>query len=315
MIRMRILKSCMLVIAALTVASGLMGCNQKSNTLDTVTVTPANQSMARGTTMLFTANGTFTNGMILNWTQVVQWSSSSPSVADVSNAAGLNGIVTSKTTTGTTILTAFDVANNITGTALVTVADPDPVLTILPTGPYMPVGTTYPFSAIASFALVSGGTVTQAITLFASWSSSNTAVAAVGNGIITAGSITGMVTALTTGTTIIQATEPNSGATGTTLVTVTSGPFILIAVGPVNPIISNGTTTQFTAIGSFADGSTTKTLNPNVDASWHWTSSNTWIATIDFYTGLATAVYPGSTLITAIDPITGAAGNTTLYVQ
>jgi hypothetical protein len=307
---MKILKSCILIIAAVTVASGFMGCDQKSNTLETVTVTPATQSMARGTFMLFTANGIFTNGMTLNWTQVVQWSSSKPEVADVSNIAGLNGIVTATTTTGTTILKAFDLANNITGTALVTVADPDPVLTILPIRPYMAVGTAYPFSAIALF---SGGTVTQGITFFASWSSSNTAVATVGNGIITAGSITGVVTtSLTvTGTTIIQATFSDATgsviSTGTTTLTVTSTPLKSIAIDQVNPIISMSTTTQqqFTAIGTFWDGSTTKTLTPNVDASWNWTSSNIGVATIDLYTGLTTSFAPGTTLITAQDPITG----------
>ncbi len=309
---MKILKYCILVIAVVTVASGFMGCNQKSNMLAAVTVTPANQSMVKGTTQLFIATGTFTNGMSLLWSQVVSWSSSSTGVATVDNTAGLNGLVTA-VDYGTAIIAAFDVANNITGTAAVTVMDPDPVLTILPIRPYMAVGTAYPFSAIASFTLVSGETVTQAISSFATWTSLSSGVAEVGNGLISTGSITGLVKALNTGTTIIQATI--SGATGTTMVTVTSGPFILIAVGPVNPFIPNTTTMQFTAVGSFADGQTTETLNPGVVASWNWTSSNTGIATIDFYTGLATAVYPGSTLITAKDPVSGAAGSTTLYVQ
>jgi trimeric autotransporter adhesin len=309
---MKSLKSCILLIAALTAASGFMGCDQKSNMLAAVTVTPADQKMVKGTTQLFIANGIFENGMSLLWSQVVSWSSSSTGVASIDNTAGLNGLVTANNY-GTTVITAFDVANNITGTATVTVVDPDPVLTILPTRPYLAVGTAYPFSAIALF---SGGSVTQTISSFATWNSSSSEVATVGNGLISSGSITGLVTAGTvTGTTIIQAIEPISGATGTTTVTVTSGPFTFIAIEQVNASISNGTTTQFTAIGSFADGQTTKTLTPDVDASWNWTSSNIGIATIDFYTGLATAVYPGSTLITAKDPITGAAGSTTLYVR
>jgi hypothetical protein len=211
----------------------------------------------------------------------------------------------------------FDVVNNLTGTTEVTVRDPDPVLTILPTRPYMAVGTAHPFSAIALF---SNGTVTQAITSFAFWTSSSPEVATIGNGLISTGSITGMVTALTiTGTTIIQAIEPISGATGTTTLTVTSTPMASIAIDQSNPtIISMSTTTlqQFTAVGAFPDGSTTRTLTPNVDASWNWTSSNIGVATIDLYTGLATAVAPGSTIITAKDPITGLAGSpTTLTIQ
>jgi hypothetical protein len=304
---MKILKPCILLTAAVIAVSGLMGCDQKSNTLSAVTVTPVNQYMVKGTTQLFIARGTFTNDMNLLWSQVVIWSSADTTVAEVSNTAGLNGLVTAKDY-GTTIITAFDVANNITGTAAVTVVDPDPVLTIRPTRPYMAVNTVYPFSAIASFTLVSGETFTQAITSFATWTSISPDVAEVGNGLITSGSITGVVTAKTvTGTTIIQAIEPISGATGTTTLTVTSTPFASIAIEQISPIISMSTTTlqQFTAIGSFPDGSTTKTLTPNVDASWNWTSSNTGVATIDLYTGLATAVASGTTLITARDPITG----------
>jgi hypothetical protein len=313
--RMKILRYCILVIAAVTAASGLMGCDQKSNTLATVTVTPANQIMVKDTTQLFIATGTFTNGMTLLWSQVVSWSSSSTDVADVSNILGLNGLVTAHNY-GTAIITVFDVVNNLTGTTEVTVRDPDPVLTILPARPYMAVGTVSPFSAIALF---SGGTVTQTITSFVTWASSSPEIATVSNGLITSGTITGLVTALTiTGTTIIQAIEPISGATGTTTLTITSTPMASIAIDQINPVISMSTTTlqQFTAIGTFVDGSTTKTLTPNVDASWNWTSSNIGVATIDLYTGLATAVAPGTTIITAKDPITGLlSAPTTLTIQ
>src|ERR1700690_1929427 len=118
---MKVLRSCILVVALLAGASGLMGCNNTDDTLAQVTVTPANQMMAKATTQQFTANGTFTNGMIVTWTQVVNWSSSDTSVAKINNTPGLNGIVTSLDY-GTTILTAYDVANNITGTTILTVA-------------------------------------------------------------------------------------------------------------------------------------------------------------------------------------------------
>jgi hypothetical protein len=312
MLRMKILKSCILVVATITVASGFMGCNKTSEKLAQVTITPANQIMAKSTTQQLTANGTFSNGMILNWTQVVSWSSSDTTVATVNNTAGLNGIVTSSTNTGTTIITVFDVANNITGTTLLTVADPDS-LQIIPTNPYMPINAAFQFSAIALF---SGGTVTQIVTNFATWSALTPGLVTIvntsgilGNGMVTAGTVTGA--------TIIQAIEPISGHTGTTTVTITSTPFAAVVIDQVNPIISMSTTTlqQFTAIGTYLDGSTTKTLNPTMDASWNWISSNIGVATIDFYTGLATAVTPGATTITAKDPITGIGGTTTLTIQ
>ncbi len=307
---MKILTFCIAIVSALTAAPVLMGCNQHSSTLESVAVTPANQSLAKGTTQQFTANATFTNGMSLTWSQVVTWSSSNTAVATVSNTAGTNGLVTS-VDYGTAVITAFDAANKISGTAMLTVANPDSI-TVIPTNPYMAVGTTHQFSAIA---LYSGGTVTQVITSFATWTALSPGVAviantpgAIGNGIVTAGAIPG--------TAVIQADDPISGATGTTTLTVTSTPLASIAVSPFNPLISLSTTTlpQFTAIGTFQDGSTTQTLTPSVTASWSWSSSNTGVATIDT-TGFAKSVAAGSATITATDPITGVSGNTTLTLQ
>jgi hypothetical protein len=306
----KVLKSCLLAVAVILAASGFSGCNQTNDTLFSVAVTPDNQSMAKGTTLQFTANGTFTNGMIVPWTQVVTWSSSNTAVATVNNTAGSNGIVTSLGY-GTTIITAYDAANNLSGSATLTVTDPESIM-IFPTNPFMAVGTGHQFSAIALF---SGGTVTQVITTFASWQVSSPDVATItdtpgvdGNGNVTAGA--------NPGTTVIQAVDPTSGATGKTTVTVTSTSIASIAVTPDSPIISLSTPTmQFSAIGTFQDGSTTETLNSSMTASWAWSSSNTGVATIDYYTGIVQAVAAGTANITATDPITGVSGFTTLTLQ
>jgi hypothetical protein len=292
---MKVLKSCILVFALIAGASGLMGCNNTNDTLNQVTVTPATQTMAKGTKQQFSANGTFTNGMVVAWTQVVNWISSDTTVATIDNTPGLNGIVTS-VGYGTTIITAHDVANNITGTAMLTVADPQSVM-IFPANTYIAVGSAHQFSAIALF---SSATITEVITTFATWTTSSPGVATIvntagvaGNGVVTAGAVPGI--------TDLQATDPISGATGTTTITVTSTPIVGLTVSPVTPIIplSTATTQQFTAIGTFQDGS----LTPSLTTAWAWSSSNTAVATIDYYTGLAT------------DLITGVVGSTTLTFQ
>lgn len=310
---MKIFKPCILVVAVITAASGLMGCNQKSHTLTSITVTPANQSMAKGTTQQFTAYATLSDGTTLAWSQVVTWSSSNTAVATVSNTAGSNGLVTAVDLDYGTpvIITALDPENNISGTAMLTVTNPESI-SILPANPYMSVGATHQFAAIASFP---NGTATQVITSSATWTIPPAVATVVytpgvaGNGYVTAGA--------NPGTTIIRANDPVSGVTGTTTLTVTSTPLTSIAIDQINPIISMSTTTlqQFTAIGTFQDGSTTQTLAPNVTASWAWSSSNTGVATIDYYTGLAHAVAPGTATITATDPITDVSGNTTLTFQ
>lgn len=294
------------IISALATAPGLIGCNKHGNNLVSVAVTPATQDMAKGTTQQFTAVGTFSNGMTLAWTQVVAWSSSNAAVATVNNTAGLSGIVTS-VDYGTTVITAYDAANNVAGTAVLTVIQPESI-SILPANPYMSVGATHQFSAIALF---SGGSVTQVISTFASWNASSPGVATIvntpgvsGNGVVTAGAAPG--------TADIQATDPISGATGTTTITVTSTPIVFLAISPVNPIISMSTTTQqqFTAIGTFQDG----TITPSLSTTWSWTSSNTAVATIDA-NGLAQAIATGTITIKATDPITGVAASTVLTLQ
>ena len=85
-----------------------------------------------------------------------------------------------------------------------------------------------------------------------------------------------------------------------------------IAVTPANPSIGTGTTQQFTATGTYSDGST-----QNITSQATWTSSSP-AATIDNQPsspsrGLATGVSAGTTTITAA--LSGISGITTLAVQ
>ena len=80
-----------------------------------------------------------------------------------------------------------------------------------------------------------------------------------------------------------------------------------IAVTPANSNIVIGATRQFTAIGTYSDGST-----QNVTSQAIWISSNTGVATINA-TGLAMGVATGITTISAT--LAGVIGTTTLTVQ
>jgi hypothetical protein len=78
---------------------------------------------------------------------------------------------------------------------------------------------------------------------------------------------------------------------------VNAATLIAIAVTPSNPSISQGAKQQFTATGTYSDG-TTQTLTTTVT----WNSSTAGVATISNAAGsqgLATAVAAGSTTITA----------------
>ncbi len=80
-----------------------------------------------------------------------------------------------------------------------------------------------------------------------------------------------------------------------------------IAVTPATPSIAVGTAQQFTATGTYSDGST-----QNVTSQATWASSSTAVATINS-AGLATGVGAGSTNISAT--LSSVTGNTLLTVQ
>lgn len=109
---------------------------------------------------------------------------------------------------------------------------------------------------------------------------------------------TGVATALAVGPTQITATFGSVTSNAAALNVV---PAVLtgIVVTPDNDTRAQGRTRQFTATGSYSDGS-----NANVTAFVNWTSSVPGFATIGLNTGFATAVAPGTTVITATDPAT-----------
>lgn len=113
--------------------------------------------------------------------------------------------------------------------------------------------------------------------------------------------VTGMLAALslltgacssarTTLTGIIPRTTP----TTTTTQTTTTANLVSIAITQTSPVqILLGATEQFTAVGTYSDGTTA-----DCTYSVIWNSSDATIATISYY-GLATAVTLGNTDITA----------------
>ena len=87
----------------------------------------------------------------------------------------------------------------------------------------------------------------------------------------------------------------------------TSTKLTSIAVTPANPSILTGASQQFTATGTYLDGSVR-----DITSQVTWTSSNTAVATINAG-GLATGVSDGTTIISAL--LAGVMGSTVLSVQ
>lgn len=93
----------------------------------------------------------------------------------------------------------------------------------------------------------------------------------------------------------------NSGGTNSSTATLIS-----VTLTPLTPSLARGSTQQFTALGSYSDGTTV-----DISSQLTWTSSNTAVATV-IAGGLATAQGLGSALISATSGTIS--GSTTLNV-
>jgi hypothetical protein len=249
--------------------------------LVSIAISPLDATIPLGATQQFTATGTYSDGTTQDVTATGHWTSTSATVATISNSAGKQGLATSKSAGTTTIgITLNAVSSSVTLTvspvALVTIA-------ITPPAPTISLGTTQQFTATGTY---SDGS-TQAITAVVTWSSSAATVATISN---TAGS-NGLATSAGVGSAIITATSGTVSATAT--LTVGSAALESLAISPLNPTILVGGTAQFTATGTFTDGST-----QDETASVTWSSDTPAVASISAG-GLATGIGPGIAHITA----------------
>ncbi len=264
-----------------------------------VAVSSTSASIAKGTTVQFTATGTLTDNSTQNVTGSVTWSSSNTSVVsiNVNGASGLAmGLVAGSSQITASVTNAL---GTVSASATLTVTNATLTsINVTPTdltgNSSIPLGTVQQFTATGTFSDNS----TQNITGTVVWSTSPASVASI--------TTSGLATATDLGTFTVTAT---SGAiSGSVSATVSASNLTSIAVLPANPIIAQNTTQQFSATGTFSDGST-----HNLTADVTWTSSDTTDAPIGSASGLAKGLAPesGATITATLGTISG---TTTLEV-
>jgi hypothetical protein len=261
--------------------------------LVSIAVTPANPSVAVGLTQQFTATGTFTDSSTQNLTNSVKWTTSNTTATTISPSGLALGLVT-----GSATIQAA--SGSITGsTTLVVTSAALSSIAVTPTTPTIAQGVTQQFTATGTYTDSS----TQDITSSVTWSSSKTSVATI--------SSAGLATAGVSGDSTIQAAYKSvtGTITGTTTLTVSSATLSSIAVTPPNASIAQGLTEQFTATGTYSDGST-----HDLTTTVTWSSLNKTIATIAA-SGLAKAVAVGTATIQAQAAFGSTSGTTTLTVN
>ena len=243
-------------------------------TLVSISVTPLSLSLPKGVSQQFTAAGVYTDGSTQNITSSVQWTSSVPSVVSISTSGNGEGIAT-----GTAQITASAPGTGISGQSAVTVGAAALVsIAVTPTNAAIALGTAQQFAAVGTYTDGS----TQDLTASVLWSSSDTAIATIGG--------TGQAVSSAAGSTTITAT---SGAiAGSTALMVNAAALVSIAVTPAIPSVPLGETKQFTATGTFADGSIQDLTN-----TVSWSSSDSTVATISMTSptrGLAQTLATGN---------------------
>ena len=265
--------------------------------LVSIAVTPASPSLPVGEIQQFKATGTFTDGSKQDLTQSATWTSSAATIAPISPAGLANGVVV-----GSTTITAASgtIPGTIQGSTTVTVVPPVLIsIAVAPANASITVVNTQPFTATGTY---SDGS-TQDLTSTTTWSSLAPGVATITSA--------GLATGVAVGTSTISATT--GSITGSTMLTVLAPVLVSIAVNPGNPSIAVGSTQQFTATGTYNNGTT-----QDLTSTATWSSSSPAVATIGSppSQNLATTVGVGTTTISATSSATSGtiSGSTTLTV-
>ena len=265
-------------------SGGSSGSGGSIATLTGITILPANPSIPLNTTEALTATGSYSDGSSADITSRVTWVSSSPATASVTTTGEVTAVAAGSTTITATL-------GGVSQSTVVTVTAPTITsISVGPDGPTLPIGITEQFVATAIYSDGSTADLTAGV----AWSSSTASVATIDS--------TGLASLVGAGTTTITATV--GALSDSTTVTVVNAHLTSLTLSPATATMAAGTAQQFTATGTFDDGSTQ--ILPSVQ----WSSSAQGTLTVDS-SGLVTAVAAGTATLNATSgSITGTASIT-----
>jgi hypothetical protein len=272
--------------------------------LDSISVSPPETTITLGQKQQLTAMGTFSDGKKKEVTQSIIWGSSASSVAFLEDPVGSPGTVTSAAT-GSTIITAKDPKTGVIGTTSLTVSEARLIsFDLSPNNPTIALGTDLPISATGTF---SDGS-THEITTGLLWASSNQSVIQIND----SAASKGMIHTKSVGSAVITATDPETGLTGSSTISVKKASIVSLSILQKNPVIPLGKTKQFMVRCKYSDGS-----SHVLKSSVSWSSSNPAVAQFKAngnQAGVAQSKTTGTTNITATAPQTGISTTTTLTI-
>jgi len=267
-----------------------------------LTVKPAALEIAIGDVILLTAEATFADGSTANVSELVDWSSSGPGVARVSNRRGTKGRVLGRST-GQASIIVRDPLSGVSsgqsgGNAIIAVLGRLTALQVEPVDRRIEVGESRNFHAIGTF----NSGATRDLTQIVSWTSSNPAVASVSDDIATRGRVAAISPGVVTISVRSSAGVSSTDSDGDARVRVPAT-LVGIRILPAATEVPVGIRFDLDAEGQFNDDST-----DDVTSDVVWTSSNPTVAqvsNIEGSFGEVTALSDGVTVISVVDAETG----------
>lgn len=256
---------------------------QDGGKLVSLTVTPYQPSIAKGTTQQFTATGNFANGSTQDLTTQVTWTALDTAATAPVATISATGLAVGSGIGQSTISATY---MEQTATAVLTVSAPTPVrMNVTPSNSSIAKGTSQQFVAKVT---LTDDTI-EDVSTKANWS-----VASSAGSVVTIDQA-GLAKGVEVGQANVTATFMGVGMSVN--LTVTNAVVTGVNVTPSNPAIAKGTMQQFKAIATFSDATTQDITNTTT-----WTAADIApdanVASLTA-TGLATGTSLGSSTITA----------------
>ena len=219
--------------------------------LDRLDVTPGVAELPEGRTLALTATGVFTDSLIQDLTEWVEWSSSNLDAASVDNIAGGSKGVVHGEHVGSATVTALVSAMGVSGASVITVTNP--ILTsidIAPSAFKLAMGESLQLAATGNYE--NGSSVPLAADSLTWESSDSTKLSVSATGLLSAVSISD-------GGVAVTATDSSTGISGTASGSVVAARIVSVALatrGNVTPEIAKNTRLSLNLTGTYSDGST-----------------------------------------------------------
>ncbi|MUL05841.1 hypothetical protein GNP64_07400 [Aliivibrio fischeri] len=244
--------------------------------LESIQITPAVVSLAKGNSQQYTAMGFYSDESSRELTQEVSWRSRDTSIATISEA----GLVVGVGVGNSTITAVKDGVVSNDGRLTVTAAALESIQ-ITPAVVSLAKGNSQQYTAMGFYSDETSRELTQEV----SWRSRDTSIATI--------SEAGLVVGVGVGNSIITAVKDGVVSNDGRL-TVTAAALESIQITPAVVSLAKGNSQQYTVLGFYSDDT-----SRNISNEVSWRSSATTVATISEQ-GMAVGVGVGKTMISAV---------------